>query len=472
MYKKILVAIDGSEHSDLAIDAALAIAEKCGSASVTGCHVYAANMHRTRFVEMEPGLPGKYQKAERLQQLRDTHDEIIGGGMKIISDAYLAPLSRKAEKVGIRCRLETPEGRNYVEILKLIADGGFDLVVLGACGFGKADEANIGSVAERILLLARPPDLLLVRKPFQSASQTFVVGVDGSDNSYAAVDRAAGLASIFGARLQAFSVYDPFFHLGVFGKITEALPDKERARFNFSAQEKLHDEIIDKGLEKLYREGLDRGLLLAKEADVHAEGSVLTGKPYVKLLAASQDAGLVLMGRWGSHREEGSPIGSNSLGVARLSGTNVLIAAPREHLKVPMPAGSRKRGLTWTSEALAIVDRIPDFARPMAMGAIENRARKAGRKEVNADTVREVAALFGMGQKAGGAPSSAEGPEAELVVFRKVKALAPDFHKNILKSRIGGTLVEEGERILVYEVEETAPKGKVKVTERTRLVFK
>jgi nucleotide-binding universal stress UspA family protein len=471
MYKKILVAVDGSEHSSLAIDAAISMAKTC-NASITGCHVYAADLHRVRFVEMEPGLPEDYQEEGKLNELRGTHDEIIGDGMKVISDAYLAPLEKLANEANLPYEGSTPQGRNYVELLKLIQNGGYDLVVMGACGFGRSSRANIGSVAERVLLLAHSADVLLVRKPMPDTGP-MLVGIDGSANSYSAMDRAAELASSFGLALKAASVYDPFFHLGVFGKITEALPEEQRAKFNFAAQEKLHDEIIDKGLEKIYRDGLDRALLMAKDAGISANGSVLTGKVFDGLLdfSASVLASLMVVGRWGIHKEEESPIGSNSLNIARLFEGNVLIASPRKDIAVPRMAGESAEKLAWTEDALDIINRVPPFARKMAKGAVEDRARKMGKSVVDAQTVNDVAALFGMGKKA--APSQGNGSsEAELVVLRKVKKLAPDFHKNILSSKILGMQVEVGQRLMVYEVVETMPEGKVLVGKKTRLEFR
>ncbi|WP_243670379.1 universal stress protein, partial [Methanoculleus chikugoensis] len=49
-----------------------------------------------------------------------------------------------------------------------------------------------------------------------------VVGVDGSDASYAALHRAATIAAAFDAPLEAVAVYDPFFHAGVFPVIADA----------------------------------------------------------------------------------------------------------------------------------------------------------------------------------------------------------------------------------------------------------
>ena len=63
--------------------------------------------------------------------------------------------------------------------------------------------------------------------------------------------------------------------------------------------------------------------------------------------------------------------------------------------------------------------------------------------------------------------------EAEAVTLRKRKLLAPGFHRHIARSRLLGTTVEEGDRVLVYDVVETVPGGRpVRVTERTRLDFR
>ncbi|MBP7299657.1 MAG: universal stress protein, partial [Methanoculleus sp.] len=197
MYQRIFVGVDGSPCSDLAGDAALAFTVT-GRGRCTGCHVYAARMHRQRFEDMEPGLPGQYQKEERLNDLRATHDDLISGGMALISDAYLAPLAEKAAARGIPFEPVIAEGRGYVEILRLIRECRPDLAVLGATGHGQTPEVPLGSLAERVLLYAGTGDLLLVRRPWSLKNRPVVVGVDGSDASYAALERAATIAAAHG----------------------------------------------------------------------------------------------------------------------------------------------------------------------------------------------------------------------------------------------------------------------------------
>jgi len=474
LYKRILVALDGSPSSDLAIEAALALAEKAEEPLLIGCHVYAARMHRVRFEEMEPGLPEKYQEQEHLQHLRRTHDDLITEGMRLIAESYLTPLGEKARQKGLAYEGVTPEGRNYVELLRTLREREVDLVVLGAWGHGRVPEESLGSLTERVLLHAHSTDILIMRRPWNFKGRPIVVGVDGSQNSYAALKRAAELASAFDARLEAVAVYDPFFHTGVFKAIAAALPGEAKARFNFEAQEKLHDEIIDRGLEKLYRQGLERGALMVRSMGVEVHLEVVAGKVYSQLhhCAALREAGLVVVGRWGLHREDISLIGSNTLNLARLTATNLLVVAPAEEGELEVPELPEEEALPWTPEAEAILERVPPFARRMARRAVEDHARAKGLSEVTPEVVQEVARLFGMGKperrkEAGGGAS-----EAQVVVLRKVKRLAPDFHRHILKGKILGQTVTVGERILVYEVEETVPSGPVRVTEKTRLEFR
>ncbi len=404
MYQQIFVGVDGSPCSDLAGEAALTFAAATGRGRCTGCHVYAARMHRQRFEDMEPGLPERYQEEERLGSLRATHDDLISGGMALISDAYLAPLAAKAAARGVPFEPVTAEGRGYVEVLRLIQEHRPDLTVLGATGHGQTPEVPLGSLAERVLLHAGTRDLLLVRRPWDLKDRPVVVGVDGSDASYAALHRAAAIAAAFDAPLEAVAVYDPFFHTAVFPVIAGVLPEEAQRRFNFPAQERLHDEIIDRGLEHLYRRNLERGAALARTLGARVHTAVVAGRvcPQVHHYAAVRGAGLLVLGRYGLHREEESLIGSNTLSLARMSTTNVLVVAPPETpVAVPdLPIDA----IPWTPEAENLLSRVPPFARRMARVAVEEHAREGGLSRVTESTVRDVARRSGMGGDQGAGP--------------------------------------------------------------------
>ncbi len=399
MYSRILTALDGSVHSNYAMEAALALGEQNEGCTLIGCHVYAALLHQTRFEDMEPGLPAHYQEEERLAYLRDAHDDIIGGGMKVISDAYLVPFAEKARNMDLPYEAITPEGRNYAQLLRSARERAVDVIVLGATGHGAVPEASLGSTAERITLYAHDHDVLITRRPWKLKGHPIVVGIDGSDNSYVALKRAVEIAQGHNASVEAVSVYDPFFHTGVFGTIERALSDEAKKRFKFTAQEQLHDEIIDRGLMQLYGESLERGVKMAESLGTKVRSEVLAGKVYPQIhhYAALRDAGLVVVGRWGLHKEPESFIGSHALNLARLSSTNLLVVAPgSEPISVPNVRADASP-LTWTDEARAYTERIPAGVRPMATRMIEIYARRQKRSEIDLDLVQEVAKKKGMG---------------------------------------------------------------------------
>jgi hypothetical protein len=65
----------------------------------------------------------------------------------------------------------------------------------------------------------------------------------------------------------------------------------------------------------------------------------------------------------------------------------------------------------------------------------------------------------------------AEAPEALEVTLRKLRALAPPFHRHIARSKLMGKVCQPGDRAVIYEVVSTVPDGPVQVTEKTVLHF-
>jgi nucleotide-binding universal stress UspA family protein len=281
-------------------------------------------MHRARFKDMEPGLPDGYQ-GEGLESLRTAHDGLIHTGMKTISEGYLEPLAKKALEKGITYQGITLEGRNYVQLLSFCRQSQPDLTILGAFGHGR--EKDLGSTAERYLLYSQGGDVLLMRQPWYFEDRPVVVAVDGSEISFLALQRAAKIAASLCVKLNAISAYDPFFHTEVFKRIASSLYAKAMEGFDLPSQERIHDEIIDKGLETLYRNELEKGVL---KLGGKITTEVLAGKACHRIqeYALRHDAGLIVLGRWGLHREPGSLIGSNALRLARQSATNVLVVSP------------------------------------------------------------------------------------------------------------------------------------------------
>lgn len=391
MFNKILVALDNSKYSDYGMEAALRIAASRG-AEVSGCHVYAAKLHEERFTDMEAGLPQQYQPEAILKRQREIHQSLIEKGLGIISDSYLDKFDAGARAKGVsNVRRRSREGKNYVELVNETMEGGYDLVVMGGLGMGEVELSFLGGVCERVARHINK-DMLVVKTP--SFDGKITVGIDGSPSSYAALMAALEFRSIFGGELEAVAVFDPYFHQVAFRNIAGALSEEASKIFRFKEQEKLHDEIIDQGMAKIYQAHLDTAYRLASARGVEIKTVLLAGKAFNEMLKASRDSSLFMLGRFGLHKSSISLMGNTVENVLRQSPANVFIASGE--YKVDSDVKKNGGTLSWTEGALSRMKRIPDFVRGMAKKAIEDYASERGLKEITESVVDEAKKRFGM----------------------------------------------------------------------------
>jgi nucleotide-binding universal stress UspA family protein len=393
MYSKILVALDGSGPSSAGAEIALLLAQKLGC-TIVATHIYDARIHSSRFREMEPVLPGRYQEEERLTQLRESHKGLINEGFAALSKGYMEQFLEEAGKAAIPVIQVHKEGRNYVELMKVAEEQQVNLIVAGAAGLGNTEPGRLGSTALRILRLARC-DVLISRKSM--GSRGVVAGIDGSEEALDALRKAASWANLLSAPLRLVAAYDPHFHTQVFKTMGESLSAERRAQVNLTSQETLHEEIIDDGLGKLYEAFLEQAQERSAKWGANGTVQLVKGKAYISLAGESRDeTDLLVVGRYGHHRQDVVPLGSNSETAAALAGTNVLVASAVEN------RGEVKvQEVEWDSDALARLERVPPFARPMARQAVEGYVRAKGETRVSLAVFTEVASRFGMG---GGKP--------------------------------------------------------------------
>lgn len=392
MYDNILVLLDNSEYSLWALDRSLDFASNFGS-KLIGAHVYAAKLHEDRFVQMEPGLPAEYQEPAKLQEQRDIHAELIEKGLKIISDSYLDVFRVRCGERGVDHEGKMMEGRNYDELVKDISQTKYDLVAMGAKGLGAVPSAPIGSVCERVARRVTV-DTLVMKKPLDLAGGHVVVGIDGSEQSFAAMRAAIEMAKRLGCKVTALTVFDPDFHYKAFDSIAKVLSEEAGKIFRFQDQEKLHEEIIDSGLEKIYRDHLEKAMHMASEEGVEVESHVLSGKPYDEILKwlEGREIALLILGKVGVHAVDGLDIGSTSENLLRSATCNVMLVSRR----VKPVELEGEEVIAWTDEAKELLDRVPGFVQNMVRGHMEGQARKMGVKEVTAEMMREARSKMGM----------------------------------------------------------------------------
>ncbi|GBL39467.1 hypothetical protein EMGBD2_07250 [Nitrospirota bacterium] len=376
MYKTIYVPVDNSDHSNTAVDIGVHFAKAFGS-KIVGSHVYAAKMHDKRFKQMEAGLPEEYHDEKELDRQRQIHDSLITRGLQIITDSYLDYVDKKCAENNLPIERRSLEGRNWKVLAEDINSNAYDLVIMGALGVGAVKDSVIGSNTERVLRRVRNSDMLIVKQTQPMTSGRIVVAVDGSPYSFGGLMTGLALGKAFNMPVEAISAFDPYFHYAAFHSISGVLNEEAGKVFRFKEQEKLHEEIIDSGLAKIYQSHLDicREIAQAEQTDVKT--TLLDGKAFEKIIqyVRKDIPALLIVGRIGVHSDEDMDIGSNTENLLRAAPCNILVSNRKY---VPPIDTLAEYTIAWTEEALRRMEKIPIFARGVAKTAIHRYAIEKG----------------------------------------------------------------------------------------------
>src|SRR5256714_9241050 len=268
-----------------------------------------------------------------------------------------------AEDEGAAARLVGSSGRQY------------DLMAIGAHGLGRQPFSQLGGVVARVLRDIEK-DVLVVRDQQPLAGGRFMVCVDGSSYSYKAMKAALELAQEFGGSLFVCSAFDVEYHHVVFHNIKDVLSYQASKVVKVEDQEELHNNIIDKGLLKLCQANLKRAEVMAKQyPDVPLTTQILIGKPFQVIMQWAEEIKptLLVLGRHGAHRIEGTQLGSQAENLVRLATCNVLLAGtvgirPED---IPWIEEDGVAGLPWAPEAEVRILRGPPVAQGIARRAVE-----------------------------------------------------------------------------------------------------
>jgi nucleotide-binding universal stress UspA family protein len=139
---KILLATDGSKNSMRAVKFAIRLTEESatpGTITLISVHDDTALRHAQRFV-------GKKAVEEYLRDL---------------SDKDLAEARRVLDKAGVKHDMVIRYGHVAAEIADAGSSGKFDMIVMGSKGRSALKDLLVGSVAQRVVELAKVPVLLV-----------------------------------------------------------------------------------------------------------------------------------------------------------------------------------------------------------------------------------------------------------------------------------------------------------------------
>ncbi len=461
MYKRILIGIDNSDYSNAATDIGVKLAKKLGS-TLVGSHVYAARMHDLRFRQMEGGLPEIFQKDQKLDHQRVIHDSLISKGLNLITDSYLDVFSERCREAAVAHERKSLEGKNYRVLVEDICSSGYDLVILGALGVGAVEASTIGSVCERVVRRIRT-DVLVVKNTLPMNGGRIVVAVDGSPQAYAGLKAAIALGKAFDKEIETISVFDPHFHHAMFQSISGVLSEEAAKVFRFKEQERLHEEIINNGLAKIYRSYLEISKRLAQEEQVDLKTTLLAGKAFEKIFqyAREQEPWLLVMGRIGVHSNDEMDIGSNAENLLRLAPCHLLLTSGAF---VPPLEVEAEETIVWTEEAARRMEKVPSFARGMAKKTLHRYALEKGNTVITSSVIDQaLGTLFGGSAKETMEKMANEGMGMKAVAGNGEVTL----HENKLKansSKEQSLWTEEAEKVL-----ERVPSGFMREMSRWRV---
>jgi nucleotide-binding universal stress UspA family protein len=141
MFKKILVATDGSKHAEKAMDYAIALAEAFGTELIVLSVVEKAQLER-----LEP-----YAK-ESIQEIEEK--------MKLKAKQLVDEGERKAKSKNIRVTKYVLEGDPAEIVCDQAEREGVDLIVVGTRGSTGVQRVAVGSHAIRIIRWSKRPVLI------------------------------------------------------------------------------------------------------------------------------------------------------------------------------------------------------------------------------------------------------------------------------------------------------------------------
>lgn len=293
---KVLLAVDGSQHSEAAVTLAAGIAWPAG----TMVHVLAVAPERWSLLGLS--LQAQRVVEETLAKAQQVQRAAAG---RIAAQAAEGLQAR-----GLTVEPEVHEGRPSEVILVRAAELLTDLIVIGARGLSAPDEFQLGSTAHKLAHYAACS--VLVARPLKRTQPLSVVlAADGSPEAQRAAEFLGLLCLPQWAEVTVVSV----------AEATVALPAGEREPVA-NVPEVVRRELLD-AAEARAADVVKR--LSACSAQVRS--AIRFGHPSGEILAAAreQDADLIVVGARGQTRAEPFHVGSVAQKVVKYAPCSVLV---------------------------------------------------------------------------------------------------------------------------------------------------
>ena len=252
-YRKILVAVDGSESS------LYALREACRLSSFEKCWITV--------VSVVPPYEG---------DLALVGVNKVMASMRQPVEKALSAAKELAQQEGALIKPVLEEGEPDRRITDLADAENFDLIVMGRKGRHGIEKALVGSITARVIGYSQR-DVLVVPKDAPLGLERILLATDGSKYSKAAIEKAIEFARSYGNELKVVSIVN--VHPDFFSEAPEVL-----------------DNMVEKA--KKYVEAVKEQ---ATSAGVNTKGFVREGDTYKKIidLARELDVHIIIIGSHG-----------------------------------------------------------------------------------------------------------------------------------------------------------------------------
>jgi nucleotide-binding universal stress UspA family protein len=278
-YKKILVAVDGSESSMHALKESfkLANSEKSWITVVSVMPSYEGDLDLVSVRNVTESMKKPFEDA--------------------LSDA-----KKIANEKGALIKTVVEEGEVCERIIDLSDAENSDLIIMGRRGLRRIERVLVGSVTARVIGFTQK-DVLVVPKDAEIGLKKILLATDGSKYSEAAAERAIDLAKTYEGELKVISVVEA---------PSEVYEDSSRVTENLIKKAKGYTEDVAKR---------------AESAGIKAEAFVKTGKTcqVITEFAKEQKSDLIIMGSHGKRGLRRLLMGSVAERVIGLAACPVLV---------------------------------------------------------------------------------------------------------------------------------------------------
>jgi nucleotide-binding universal stress UspA family protein len=149
MFERILIATDGSKHSERAAETGIEMARLYGSA-VTALYVVDIGKEYAPLGDI-------------ITKVADSLIAGIKSNLQNQGEEATRKVAEMAEKAGIAAQRKITEGYPAEDIIRIAKEGDMNLIVMGGIGATGLDRFLLGSVADKVVRTSKVP-VLVVRK--------------------------------------------------------------------------------------------------------------------------------------------------------------------------------------------------------------------------------------------------------------------------------------------------------------------